>query len=470
MLRITMPTSFDPLLLDGLEELNDRYAGNRIRVTELFGSLPRTVLGVGRPARSLPNTGRREFAAHAQDIRERGFHLNYVFNGSCSANREYSDRDRGLLLDEMEWVRDLGVRSVVVASPYVADLFRHRLPEIRVHVSCVAFTRSLKEVAHHVRQGARRLVLDPDTVRDFHFIRAVRRGFPELEIEALANHPCLLHCPYETYCYNSVAHASAHDGGGYECFSLLRCNLDKLRDPAEFVRGSWFRPQDAHLFEDAGVDVLKLAGRGRPTGWLLQVAEAYLSRDYQGDMMELIWGAQWAAVQRSLRHPDLPALRVRAPAHRFDGLLEHFASERTPCREGCGKCQICPSFAAEGIEIDAPTKDRYVAAIDATLGRLLADPRSDDATPSDRIASLRRAIDAVDADLLVHLDRRADYVLEVGRAKRDAALPVEDRLRERSLLEALRVRVAEGPLDDGAVARIFERVVAECRLLQEVTP
>ncbi len=381
MLEITMPTSFDPRLLDGLEALNARYADRGVRVTELFGSLDRSVVGSGRPSRSLTPVDRPAFEAHARDLVGRGFHLTYLYNGSCSGNREHSGRERARLLDELDWVRGLGTRSVVVASPYLVDLLRRRAPELRVHLSSVAFAKSTKEVEHHVRQGITRLILDPDSVRDLGFTERVRAAWPELEVEALVNHPCLMNCPYETYCYNTVSHGSSDaggdggDGAPFAHYALLRCNLDKLRDPAELVRGSWVRPQDTHHLERAGVTVLKLAGRGRTTDWLLRTAEAYLAREFSGNLMDLIWEAQWAAVRRMIERPDLAALPVDVPAAAFDGFMDTFAKVRPTCREGCGTCRICPGFARRGVTIEPGLRAAYAEAIEATLERLTSDPR-----------------------------------------------------------------------------------------------
>jgi collagenase-like PrtC family protease/chorismate mutase len=471
MIEITMPTSFEPALLDGLTQLNERHAAGGLRVTELFGSLPRSAMGVGRPTRSLPDVDRDSVAAHVADLRRRGFSFSYLFNGSCSANREFRGAERRRLLEEMAWVESLGTRSVVVASPYLIQLFRTHFPALRVNVSSVAFARSLKEVAHLVRQGVARLVLDPDTIRDFGFVRAVRERFPALEVEALANHPCLLHCPFETYCYNSVAHASADDGAGagaaYECYSLLRCNLEKLRDPVEFVRGSWLRPQDVHHFEQAGVHVLKLAGRGRSTEWLLRAAGAYLSRSFDGNLMDLVWEAQWAAVLRSVPGAaDLPPLELRVDAAAFDGFLDLFARGRTACRDGCDGCGICPSFARRGVRWNEEARVALVQALEAAVAGLLAPPAASPARASGnghgRLGDLREAVDAIDDDLFELLARRAEQVVEIRRAKHAAGLPVDDPAREAEILTRLRHRHGSGRLGTTGVERVFRTVRDAC--------
>jgi chorismate mutase len=78
------------------------------------------------------------------------------------------------------------------------------------------------------------------------------------------------------------------------------------------------------------------------------------------------------------------------------------------------------------------------------------------------IENYRAEIDALDAELLELLNRRARVALQVGRTKVDAGLPVCDVDRERKVV-ARACNQNTGPLDDGAVARIFRRIIVETR-------
>jgi len=375
MIKIVMPTSFDRELPERLHEANQRHADRQIQVAELFGSLPRTPTGSGRPERSLPRIDRAGFERHVGEIRELGFGFTCLFNTSCTANREFDGQVRNQFIDELLWVRDIGATALVLASPYLIDLARRHVPDLRVHVSSIAFAKSTKEAAHYLRRGARRLILDPDTVRDFRFIRKLRRECPELELEVLCNHPCLLNCPYETYCYNSVSHAStASDTTPYEGFSLLNCNRDKLGAVVEFVKGSWFRPQDVHHYEEAGVAAIKIAGRGRSTDWLVRCAEAYLSRHYEGDMMDLVWEAQLTAVWKSTGVSGAPPRPVRVEASAFDGFIEFFARNTPDCGKGCGACRFCDGYAERALAVNPTELERARETLDRSLKSLLERP------------------------------------------------------------------------------------------------
>lgn len=74
----------------------------------------------------------------------------------------------------------------------------------------------------------------------------------------------------------------------------------------------------------------------------------------------------------------------------------------------------------------------------------------------------RDEIDALDAELLGLLNRRAALALEVGRRKLGAGLPLRDPKRERRILERA-VRENSGPLGPAAVERLFRTILAESR-------
>jgi chorismate mutase len=83
------------------------------------------------------------------------------------------------------------------------------------------------------------------------------------------------------------------------------------------------------------------------------------------------------------------------------------------------------------------------------------------------IAALREQIDAVDEQLVVLLNARAAHALAIGRLKEQAHEPVYQPAREAAVLAHVR-SVNRGPLDDGAVTRLFERIIDEARRLERV--
>jgi chorismate mutase len=80
----------------------------------------------------------------------------------------------------------------------------------------------------------------------------------------------------------------------------------------------------------------------------------------------------------------------------------------------------------------------------------------------------RDEINAIDAELLGLLNRRAGLALEVGRRKRGVGLPLRDIPRERQIL-ARALQENPGPLGAAAVKRLFRAILAESRRLARRT-
>ena len=82
------------------------------------------------------------------------------------------------------------------------------------------------------------------------------------------------------------------------------------------------------------------------------------------------------------------------------------------------------------------------------------------------LSEWRARIDSVDQQLVDLLNQRMLYVLEIGRLKRQHGRPVQDRERERLILERL-TSYNQGPLSTQAIEDLFTRIIQEARNLEE---
>jgi len=83
------------------------------------------------------------------------------------------------------------------------------------------------------------------------------------------------------------------------------------------------------------------------------------------------------------------------------------------------------------------------------------------------IDDLRGKIDEIDRQLVRLLNARAECALAIGGAKRLAGLDVYQPAREAEVLEHVQ-GLNNGPLDNGAIKRLFERVIDEARRLERL--
>lgn len=83
------------------------------------------------------------------------------------------------------------------------------------------------------------------------------------------------------------------------------------------------------------------------------------------------------------------------------------------------------------------------------------------------IDTIRKEIDRLDNELLRIFNRRAALALGIGEIKKGLDLPIYDPTREKKIFERMKAS-NPGPLDDGAIVRLFERVIDESRRLERI--
>jgi chorismate mutase / prephenate dehydratase len=86
-------------------------------------------------------------------------------------------------------------------------------------------------------------------------------------------------------------------------------------------------------------------------------------------------------------------------------------------------------------------------------------------TEDQRLAPLRARIDAIDAEILELLSKRAKAAQEVGHVKGDFVSPVFRPERERQVVANL-IKLNQGPLQNDGIAAIWREVMSACRALE----
>ena len=83
------------------------------------------------------------------------------------------------------------------------------------------------------------------------------------------------------------------------------------------------------------------------------------------------------------------------------------------------------------------------------------------------LEDLRKRIDLLDESLVRLLNARAACALEIGRLKRELGVPIYQPDREAQVLRNVQ-SVNNGPLDQPAIKRLFERIIDEARHLERI--
>lgn len=83
----------------------------------------------------------------------------------------------------------------------------------------------------------------------------------------------------------------------------------------------------------------------------------------------------------------------------------------------------------------------------------------------DRLDALRAEIDQVDLKLLALFNERARIVEGIGAIKKTMTMPIYEPKREEMVFRNV-LGNNGGPLSEGAIRRLFERIIDEMRTLQ----
>lgn len=77
----------------------------------------------------------------------------------------------------------------------------------------------------------------------------------------------------------------------------------------------------------------------------------------------------------------------------------------------------------------------------------------------------RKKIDEIDQQLVKLLNERSRCAVEIGHLKKQRNMPAWQPEREAEILRNV-VKANQGPLDDAAMRRVFERIIDEARALE----
>jgi len=344
-LEFSIPYNNDPESLQEIFRLKEHH-GNHIR--EIYLSGPQEFSGAGRIA---PELNFDEFARVVQSIHDQGIRVNLLLNSICEGSDWYSP---GVLNSTMEYLRrahqDLGVEAVTIANPLYVREVRRRFPQIEITASVLSDIDCVQKAVIFRKAGADVITPFVDINRNLPLLKRIGEK-TGAEIKLMVNEGCLFQCTFRKFHFNYISHKSRKPGPGKEAraednvFSINCMQLSR-NDPSQILKSSWIRPEDTGRY--GGISrYFKLVGRTSSSSMLLRSVEAYLSGNWDGDLLELMAGNLYSVGMSHLLHLDNKSLGDA-------GFFDKTAS----CDKECSECDYCTTLAGKLIRrgMLTPTK------------------------------------------------------------------------------------------------------------------
>src|SRR3989344_4111488 len=309
MAKITIPCHWNREIIDRIVAIPQE---NDLAVSEVYGALPKGgPVGHGRAAESVVQVNAEEALSFRKYLASVGLKLTYLLNAPFDIKNEPENKRQ--LQDYLGWILgELKPEAVTITSHALMQEVRKLDPEIDIHVSTIAGVKNAKDLEQYLDVHPNRVVPHHDVGKDWESLKGLTAKAKEngVEIEMMATESCLLHCPNREAHYKHLGSQRSQDAPFH-----TTCNTRKLLKPRELLlAGGIIRPEDVHLYEEMGVDYIKITGRSKPAGWLPEVVEAYTARKYEGNLVRLL------GIDPSLKAEDW----IKLDNASLDGFLKGF--------------------------------------------------------------------------------------------------------------------------------------------------
>jgi collagenase-like PrtC family protease len=399
-MKLSVACNFDEELLDGLAPYP---------VYEIYGKLTSDYFGGGRPSFYLPEVDRAGLAAFVERTHRQGIEFNYLLNASAMGNLEYTRDGQRKMEQTLAWLDDLGVDSVTVASVYFLRLVKRRHPRLKVRVSSHRYTDNARKVRFWVDNGADYIVVSEVNIhRERKVLEAMARAAGDVELQLIVNNWCRQDCAIAGTHAVGLSAGSQRGSRGFPLdYCSIVCNEIRLREPVNYLRANWIRPEDLGFYEELGYHNYKIVERNTPTRVLLERVKAYADRRYDGNLLDLVQNYAYPAekigekardafsyrrlLKYFIRPRDVNLLKFRAVMdfgrtagvlyprlgpnpvfidnRALDGFIDRFRD--VGCQDlDCESCRYCHSWAERVVAIDPEWKAKMTGIYDHLLGEI----------------------------------------------------------------------------------------------------
>jgi collagenase-like PrtC family protease len=281
-LKFSVAACFEEGFLEGLSGLP---------VSELFGKLPSDPLGGGRASFMLSPLSARSLRKYIETAKKKGIGFNYLLNATCMDNAEYTRKGQKALRGALDFAESIGAGSVTISLPSVLPVIKRHNPSLKVRVGVYARVDSIAKAKFWEEMGADCITLESISVnRNFKLLTAIRKAV-NLELQLIANSNCLMFCPLSGQHMVNLSHASqkGHKSGGFMIdWCALKCSYLKLREPVNYLRSEFIRPEDLGQYRILGYNNFKILERGAPAAAMLKRIRAYSGGSFEGNLLDLI--------------------------------------------------------------------------------------------------------------------------------------------------------------------------------------
>ena len=260
-------------------------------VREMYGKMTIDHIGGGRSNYTFDHVNSNQLRASVLEAHKRGLQFNYLLNAASLYGIEQTRSGQKKIRASLDFLSDIKVDSITVSSPYLLQIIKRNYSHFKVKVGAFTVIDNGAKAKSWEAMGADALCISAIACnRNFELLKSIRDSV-KCECILIANASCLQSCPYELTHMHMLSNSSRKDdplNGFCLDYCFLHCSSKRLKEPVNYIRSIWIRPEDLTIYEKLGYSTFKLVERSCPSELILKRTKAYADRSFDGNLLELV--------------------------------------------------------------------------------------------------------------------------------------------------------------------------------------
>lgn len=347
--------------LDFINEINSRT--EFVKIYEVYGSTLENSFLTARSSYRLPECDRQSFEKYIRKIVDMGLQFNYTMNASYIGSLDEIYNKQAYIKEYIKYLSGIGVRTITVTLPIVAEMIREVDAEIGIEVSTIAHLDSVAQIQMwYEKYAITKVCNNVMKNREIGFLRNAaqfcqRKGivFTLIANEFCSNGTnnaidCAGGCIYRDHCYTLQSEGyTQEDMKKMNGYPMSVCD-ESRKHPIVWLKSNFIRPEDMRLYNEIGIDHFKITGRTASLSYMKKVVKAYMEQNWDGNLVEL-----WSNVSHLGRgeKQEEKENNVFIPNKLLDNFLKFwFQNTNHICSEElCGEtCEYCNQYYEKYID------------------------------------------------------------------------------------------------------------------------
>lgn len=346
---------FSQEFLDFVQEINNRR--NTVKIYEVYGSTAENDFLTARSLYRLPTYDREHFEKYIMDIRDLGLQFNYTMNASYIGTLKEIYEKEKLIKNYIKYLVDIGVSTITVTLPIIAELIREVDDKIGIEVSTIAHLDSVAQIQMwYEKYAITKVCNNVMKNREIAFLKnaALFCKKKDIVLTLIANEfcsngtnnviDCAGGCIYRDHCYSLQSEGyTKEDMYKMNGYPMSICN-ESRKHPVVWLKSNFIRPEDMSLYNKVGINHFKITGRTASFSYMKKVVSAYAEQKWDGNLIELWHNVSYLSGDEKTEGKND---NIYISSKLLDGFLEYwFQNENHICsQELCGEtCGYCNDY------------------------------------------------------------------------------------------------------------------------------